>query len=174
MKTIIAVVITAIGLIGTIGKSVAESKVPEAHALSVRIETRDDELGNLVNSYVSRELRSLKDVTINESPYSTFVIRCGGLSVEMNGTKLGYAVSLVVTSNRMPLKNIAENKDILNAIDKSFDAQAALRAWCLVTQQFEGQSVFVCSADQLKEHCESFVANFDTKYLNPLRGGGGD
>ena len=172
MKAIFAVIVAA-SLLGPVHKSEAEPNSNSVQSISVRIDANDDETGNLVNSYVSRELRSLKDVTIDQSLYSTFVIHCGGLPVEMNGTKLGYAVSLVVTSNRMPLKNIAENKDILNALDKSFDARATLRAWCLTTQQFEGQSVFVCRADQLKEKCESFVATFDTKCLNPLRGGGG-
>jgi hypothetical protein len=102
---------TVTSLLGTVSKAAAESTPPGARAISVRIDAKDDEVNNLVKSYVSRELRSLKDVTIDESPYATFVIHCGGLSVEMNGTKLGYAVSLVITSNLFPLKYIAENKD---------------------------------------------------------------
>jgi hypothetical protein len=168
MKIIIAVVITAIGLFGTIGKSVAESNASQNPALSVQIYADDDELGNLINSYVSRELRSLKDVTVNESHFPTFAIHCSCVPVEMNGVKLGYAISFVITSNLAALKYIDGDPEITGALDPKVRL-FSLKAMCLVMQAFEAQSLSLCSANQLKEKCESFVAAFDTKYLNPVR-----
>jgi hypothetical protein len=174
MKTIIAVVISAIGLIGTIGKSVAESNAPESHALSVRIEANDDELSNLVNSYISRELRSLKDVTINTAPQPTLVIHCACIPAMVGGRNVGCVVSFVITSNVKPVEYIAENKNFTDVLDNSPEAKVHLTKMfltqiCRLTQQYEDQSLFTCPTASLRENCESFVATFDTKYLNPLR-----
>lgn len=152
----------------------AQAKPGDARVLSVRIDANDDGVSNLVNSYVSRELRSLRDVTINEAPQPTFVIHCGCLPLMTNGVKLGYVVSLVITSNLKPMEYIAQYKDLLNVLDASPEARiyavkTFLTMKCRLTQQFEDQILFTCPVDDLKEQCESFVATFDTKYLNPLR-----
>lgn len=166
MKATIAVA-AAIILCGTASKSVAESNASQNPALSVQIYANDDELGNLINSCVSRELRSLKDVIVNESHFPTFAVHCSCVPVEMNGVKLGYAVSFVITSNLNTLKYIDGDQQITGALDSK--VRFWLKAMCLVTLQFEAQSLSLCPANQLKEKCQSFVAMFDTKYLNPLR-----
>ena len=103
MKKIIAVAMAAIGLLGSGAKSIAESNAaPEAHALSVQIEANDDELSNLVNSYISRELRSLKDVTVNTASQPTFVIHCVCMPAFAGERNIGCIVSLVITSNVKP------------------------------------------------------------------------
>ena len=145
---------------------------PDVHPLTVQIDANDDELNNLVKSYVSRELRSLKDVIINEAPQPTFVIHCGCLPAMLNGVKIGYALSFVITSNLNPLKYIASDKE--NVLDKSpegriYALRTMLTTMCRLTQQFEDQIVFTCPTDDLKDRCASFVATFDTKYLDPLR-----
>src|ERR1700730_13660978 len=103
----------------TTASSPVQASSPDVHPLTVQIDTNDDELNNLVKSYVSRELRSLKDVIINEAPQPTFIIHSGCLPVMLNGVKMGYAVSFVITSNLSPLKYIASDKDITNVLDKS-------------------------------------------------------
>jgi hypothetical protein len=40
---------------------------------------------------------------------------------------------------------------------------------CRLTQQYEDQYLFTCPKADRRENAESFVATFDTKYLNPLR-----
>jgi hypothetical protein len=154
--------------------SLAEVNPPYVHPLTVQIDANDDELNNLVKSYLSRELRSLKDVTINEAPQPTFIIHCGCLPAMLNGVKVGYALSFVITSNLSPLKYIASDKYITDVLDKSpegriYALRTMLTGMCRLTQQFEDQFLFTCATDNLKDRCESFVASFDTKYLDPLR-----
>jgi hypothetical protein len=173
MKAIFAVILAA-SLLGQFHKSEAEPNSNSVQAISVQIEANDDELSNLVNSYVSRELRSLKDVTINTAPKPTFVIHCACLPLVVGGTKVGCAVSFVITSNVKPLKYTAENKNFTDVLDQSPEARVQLTKtilldMCRLTQQYEDQSLFTCPAANFREHCESFVATFDTKYLNPLR-----
>jgi hypothetical protein len=119
MKKIIAVAMAAIGLLGTGAESLAESNAPEAHALSVQIEANDDELDNLVNSYISRQLRSLKDVTVNTASQPTFVIHCVCMPALAGERNIGCIVNLVITSNVKPLENIVGNKDIAQVMDNS-------------------------------------------------------
>src|SRR5258708_36084198 len=109
---------TMVGLFDSgVSLSAQLNKSPDSHPLTVRIDANDNELNNLVKSYVARELRSLKDVTINEAPQPTFVIGCICMPTKINGTKVGYAVSFVVTSNLKPLKYIAAQ--FKTALDKS-------------------------------------------------------
>jgi hypothetical protein len=174
MKAIVAVVLTAIGLAGSVSQCVADSSASVTHPLSVQIDANDDESGNLVNSYVSRELRSLKDVTINAAPQPTFVIHCMCLPTVVADVKVGYVVSFVITSNLQPLKYIAENKQFTDVLDKSPEAKVNmtkmfLTQMCRLTQQFEDQIILRCPSADLHDKCKSFVATFDVKYLNPLR-----
>jgi hypothetical protein len=140
----------------------------------VQIEANDDELGNLVNSYISRELRSLKDVTVNTASQPTFVIHCVCMPALVGERNIGCIVSLVITSNVKPVENIAGNKDIAEVMDNSgyarvYLTKTFLNQMCRLTQQYEDQYLFTCPKADLREKAESFVATFDTKYLNPLR-----
>ena len=184
MKAIFAVIVAA-SLLGPVRRSEAEPNSDSVRAIFVQIEATDDEISTLVHSYVGRELRSLKDVTVTtkagaptfataEKQGLVFVIHCASAPVEVNNANVGCAVSLMVTSNREPLKYIAGNVPINEALKHSPEGglDQLLAGLCALTQTFEEQVVFTCSRKDLKENCESFVATFDTKHLNPLRGGG--
>jgi|GEM_PF-5007447 len=173
MKTILVMVITA-SLLASITKSEVQTNSVPLNIIFVRIEASDDEVGNLVNNYLTRDLRSYTDVGVNQPAPPTFVIHCACLSAMANDVTLGCVVSLVITSNLKPLRYIAGNEAITKAIGNSPEGQSsalqtALTMHCRLMQAFEEQIVFTCPRTALKEKCDSFVANFDSKYLYPFR-----
>jgi hypothetical protein len=167
MKAIFAVIMAAYLL-----ALITEAKDSRSAAISVRIDANDDEVGNLAKSYISRELRSLGDVTL-DAPQPTFVIHCKCFTLELkNGVKSGYVVGFVITSNLDTLKYIAGNEQIAGALDKLPEAEIlrwALEGLCRTMQEYEGQLLYLCPMDGLKDQCASFVATFDTQFLEPLR-----
>lgn len=120
----------------------------------------DDEIQNQVYSYISRELRSLGDVTVVEDDPQWIIQIVAIQRKSKSGHKLGYAFSEIILSPFRPiyLKNLFCENDY-----------KSLQAFTKDLVEVEGHRIRIYPEGQLQDICQELVADFDVEHLKPER-----
>jgi hypothetical protein len=120
--------------------------------VNVDVQLREKDLQDKVESYVTRELRSLGDVEIsNKDPFYT--IRILGLKDRtVGGRSLGYTLSTVIIWHSTCLTPSAKT------VQDTYPCEI-----------FDDHYIRSGSDDDLQDLCKDIVTNFDIRSLKPLR-----
>ncbi len=116
--------------------------------VSIDVQSRNKDLQSTTQSYIEREVRSLKDVEIKSkgSFYSISIIVMENETE--SGNKTGYTLSTVVTWHNTC---------------QSFQKDT------YPCEVFDDHFISVCPLDGLRAACEKIVTSFDTRSVKPLR-----
>lgn len=115
--------------------------------VEVVVGSSDKNLANTVESYITRELRTLGDVNLVKTK-PLYSLRLIALKQEnAAGNHLGYVISVVAVLNISC--TLYGNPDTCNL--------------------FDDHLVYVDGKDKLREICEEIVTDFDTRILKPVR-----
>ena len=128
--------------------------------------TAPEEIRNQIDSYISRELRSLGDVQIiTDEP--DFVISVLAIVVDNRaGYKAGFALTDVILR---PCQNKAKFWKMLFGQSLSEKQYATLEGMTADLYRFEDQHIRVSALTDLQGVCQEMVADFDTKHLKSER-----
>jgi hypothetical protein len=113
----------------------------------VQVVTGGGELGDSVQSYTKRELRQLPDVEVVDGT-PEWIIHVAVLAITQASTVTGYSLSVVVLAP-------------VNELEVYGDKTARYH--------FLDHWLFAGAPTDLKGHCETLVAFFDSKVLEPRR-----
>lgn len=118
-------------------------------SVSIDVQSKNKDLQNTVQSYIEREVRSLRDVEIRDKNpfYSISIIVLENET--QDGYKSGYTLSTVVTWHT--------TCQAFNKIDTYS---------CKV---FDDHLISVAPTDGLRGACEKIITMFDTRSIKPLR-----
>ena len=127
----------------------------------------DKALNDNVTSFLSRELRSLKDVELvrRDDPQVEFVISVAGMPlVTKGGTTTGFALSVTVYSpmTQSALDIVLSNKANPGNIKE-------LSEIFLPYVRIQSNDVYVGGTDDIRKQCEMIVVSFDRKVLQAAR-----
>lgn len=124
----------------------------------------DPGLSNQVQSFLTRELRSLPDVVVtDENPFWQIEV----VALEL-GSHAGYALS-VVTSELVDEQTLS---DILRStLGASEKAAVFAKKWASGTVRIDSHGLRLIPAEGLKHACQAIVADFDSEELEPVRKG---
>lgn len=149
-------IFTQILFIGiTFNPSYSQEENPIKVGLSI---TANERLKNEITSYISRELRSLGDVSVSEISGDYF-ISIIAIELSKNEISFGYVISFTVTE---PL----DNNKIASLIKDENDKARVLME--LKSHNYEFQlkkSITSLPKEELASECKSFIAQFDTTTL---------
>ncbi|HEX8397834.1 MAG TPA: hypothetical protein VF644_10435 [Pyrinomonadaceae bacterium] len=122
-------------------------------SISVDVQAKDKTTQNLVESYITRELRTLGDVDIkeNEPFYRMTIIVLKNKSTD--GLNIGYTLSITTSYRNKCLHSVKK--------DGKPDTYA-----CYVSS---GHSVHIGGLGDLRSMCEEVVNEFDIETLKPTR-----
>ena len=143
---------------------------PEKFNVFVHVKCRDEVTKTLIESYIKRELRNLRDVLINQNTLATHTLMVNALELERAGIgKTGaIAISAIYTEVIYPYH-------LLNAHlsrEKYMDIAADLVATTTFPLSFDKycQSFLTVGAtEDLPSFCRNIVAAFDTTTLEKER-----
>lgn len=115
--------------------------------VAVFVQANNKDLRDTTESYISRELRSLKDVNITtDNPfYEIYVLILENKTT--SGRPTGYTAGVAITYN-LPCTVFGKAQ---------------------VCNTFETQRVYIDNVDSLRRMCEEIVTDFDAKNLKSLR-----
>lgn len=118
-------------------------------SVSIDVQSTNKDLQNTVQSYIEREVRSLRDVEIKskDSFYSISIIVLENET--QSGYKNGYTLSTVVTWHT--------TCQTFNKIDT------------YPCEIFDDHLINLAPTDGLRGACERIITNFDTRSVKPLR-----
>lgn len=137
---------------------------PFQSKLLVRVTSEDQATKRQLESFLSRELRDLKDVSIVETGHDASLQAMAIKQVAVdNNTVLGYAVSVAATK---PVK-LGSFRSFLTgkppqALDTLFTLLDSM-------EEFSTQFLYVGSEKDLREIAERIVVDFDTTVIEPER-----
>ncbi|NIR52222.1 hypothetical protein GWO43_26880 [candidate division KSB1 bacterium] len=122
-------------------------------SLKVKLEiSADQSIKNIVSSYITRELRSIPDVTIVESDYlRTISIIATEMEYQSGENSAGVAIAVVVLQ---PIDN------------SSFDPKLREGLEPVIFRDFR---LYTGSSEDLKRICQTIIADFDRETLEPIR-----
>ena len=143
---------------------ISQSQSKPRFSVRLKISAQGD-MKSEIESYISRELRSLGDVYLvdNDEAY-----RIGIIAFELintGGRKDGYAVTALITST-FPTDLLAT---VLSSHGVSKDG---VKTWRDIADEHERVERFIldtCGRSDLRKVCEQIVIDFDTKILEPIR-----
>lgn len=140
----------------------AEDTTAVRHRVALDVACQNDSLRTQIISFVSRELRSLRDVDITDDNPS-FKISIVAIAVALkSGYEAGYAFSIVVTS---PLGDWSWAL----AKDLKPESKAVIAKLLAEQESLEDHRLLVGSFDNLRQDLTRFIAKFDTDKLEPRR-----
>lgn len=126
----------------------------------------DEQIKGQIESYVSRELRSLGDVVlVDRDELYTIAIIAFEVSNNNNAHQLGYAFSVLITSSfptdmlTTVLSSHKVNREVVKNWDELVSDYKLVEDYHLIT----------CDLNNLRKTCERIIADFDTKQLQPSR-----
>jgi hypothetical protein len=121
----------------------------------------DEQLTELVSSYINREFRDLHDVTIVSDTRADYEVRVIALANTLKtGQQIGYILSVVV------LATVPTN---------TFDAAVSkeirpfLHNYLATLSQFDNNYLYSSGPAELKTTCENIVARIDSAIFEPER-----
>ncbi|MET0754442.1 MAG: hypothetical protein ABWZ66_13755 [Pyrinomonadaceae bacterium] len=121
--------------------------------VSVSVESKDTKLRDTIESYITRELRTLGDVEIDNS-FGFFKVDILAIENEIDGEALGYTISVVISH-------------FSTCTSKKITVKGQLETWnCYVQQDHFLKTDAVAN---LRKMCERIVTDFDTRVLKPMR-----
>jgi hypothetical protein len=123
----------------------------------------EEGLNDRIRSYLSRELRKINDVEIDDSTPVLRLNVIAGNTLNKAGAEIGYTLSVVVTS--------LEDRDIVLAFTTQLpDAQRKFLEENLSKQgTLVDHIVYTVSPEGLPELCAKIVAELDGKHLEAQR-----
>ena len=125
-------------------------------------------VSNEINSYIKRELRDLKDVSMVDSEDATIILEIVSLETRNEaGTKTGYALSIVITS-RYP-KGFWSNFGAATSHPLSSQDVGALQSLTDDLVRVEDHEIRTLPRDQLKMVCQGIAARLDSELLEKRR-----
>ena len=128
------------------------------------VSSSDASTKTLAQSYIKRELRSLGDVEVVEFANSDWQIDITVLKARsMSGVHQGYCMGVIYT-RRYEVPDY-----ILDSMLKPSVSAERRKLWFRPVEELVGGTLLVGGMDNLKSMCESAVADFDTKVLDPMR-----
>jgi len=133
--------------------------IPDFSASVRLVVLGDSTIKNLVQSYLGRELRSLKDVQLVESKEHYLVQVISGVLKNNAGDKTGVVFSGLVLRNMSAViraRLFVCNLD--STLNPSYDLFMLVRHWIRVGDESDIQAI-----------CAKIVADFDTEELEPSR-----
>jgi len=123
-------------------------QIKQSYDVLIDVDLKNKEVASTVESYISRELRSLADVNVvTKDPFCTLhIIGIENTSVG-SSTVRGYTLSVVTV----------------------FHSPCTMYGKAQTCELFDGQSIYTDSPENLRTMCELIVTRFDTHSLKPLR-----
>ncbi len=152
-----------------LGMSVVFTGAPKAaqkrtFRVEVSVGSSDASTEALVQSYVKRELRSLGDVEVVDFPVSDWQINISVLKEKSkSGVHQGYCMAVAYTR-----RYVVPNPILDSMLKPSVSAERRALWFRPVPAPVSVESV-TGGTNSLKSMCESTVADFDTKRLDPMR-----
>jgi hypothetical protein len=127
---------------------------------SVVVVNADDNIKGKIESYISRELRSLGDIVVVYDRRE-WILYISALKIKsQSGNKAGIVISSIV------LKQF-NNKFILDAVRDDVKEFVSKSTSDLI--EYHNDWLTLGNTDDLKRMCNSIVARFDTKHIKPER-----
>lgn len=148
------------------GYLMAVAAAAEEHELTVQLKVNCTQkaLQDEVRSYVQRELRSLKDVSILDANARHEVTITVLESRNERDVPIGYAVSVLVVS-RFPSKQYF-GLPIFQMTEKDrANVENGTKEYVLI----EMNGLYSCDKDELRKVCERVVVNIDSEVIEPDR-----
>ena len=140
----------------------AQELQPFSGRVSVSVSANDNIKGK-IESYISRELRSLGDIIVTDDN-PRWILRIVALeSTTKGGYKSGIDISVVI------LKPF--NNDLIISIISQVDEKSKEVVSLLTSNlySFSDHSLRVGAPEDLRSICSGIVADFDTQHIKPAR-----
>jgi len=167
----------------------AEEKPIPNFKVSIQIDINDDDTNQTIVSYISRELRSLGDVTIVDTGEDC-LLQVVVIEIENKAStdaKLGFALSvayleptdakvfLSVLNGLADLHTLVVSYPYTEQINEVVDRLSALvlkmneSTHTLGDYSIDQHLLYVGGSDDLRNRCEKIIVDFDNNYLKEKR-----
>ena len=174
MLLLASVLVASSGLVGDPSGSVIDDTI----RVSITVQYEDDEsFQSQLLSYFRRELRGMGDVVVVDQG-ANIEISALGLPVAIGSSRRGHALSVAVHGRcTAPIDRVTEQLTRSEADDSATAASklGATLEWLLYVAQCRQsltQRMFVWNTEtDVLQRVRSIVAEIDTEYIEPLRGG---
>lgn len=120
--------------------------------VEVSVQVKDTKLRDTIESYITRELRTLGDVEVDSPGF--FKIEVLALENRTSTELLGYTMSVVISH-------------FSTCTSRKTNSKGKLETWTCYVQKFH--FLRVGSTDDFRKMCEDVVTDFDTRALKPMR-----
>jgi len=143
----------------------AQEIQPYSGRVSVSISANDNIKGQ-IESYISRELRSLGDVIVTDDN-PDWVLHIVALEpTSKGGNKVGIILSVVITR---PFKSNGLNVLLIVLREVKKNEREILSSMTADLNSIASHEIRVGSPEDLRNMCNSIVADFDTDQIKPFR-----
>lgn len=132
--------------------------------------TAPPEIQNLLKSTILRRLRQFNDVEIEPDEQSAEVILLfQAVPIELpNGTRSGYAISLVNTS-RLQIGLVEASADALAATQPNNPISKSIKDEIKGATVYQGSLLYICPSNGVESVARTIVTDIDTHVLEPVR-----
>lgn len=139
---------------------VSATTIPPFSARVQVFVSADENIQGQIESYLSRELRSLGDVVVTDArPEWILNVGCSELCLQ-NGYKSGLSLSVVILR---PFYN----DDIMSLVSNK--SKRVISTFISDLYSFDGHWFFVCNQNNLKSTCSEIIAKFDSSIISQHR-----
>jgi len=154
-------------LLVALGQVQGQSALRSDFAIRVDLQVSADEtITGEVNSFLSRELRTLPNVRI-EADRPDYVLRVMALEQKtLGGQKAGFAMSVLASE---PLDTSTFSLLVASCAESDTLQASMLRTFAIGAERILNHWLRTGPSDDLRDCCVRIVADFDTQYLEPTR-----
>lgn len=145
------------------------TQTPE-HTTRVKLDiTADKAIEGRVNSYISRELRSIGDVVVVDNKYDYEISLVCTEVVNKGGESIGVTFSVYIGRRFKPEHLINYWLNFYPSVDTNFTKSIIIEINTRNVSSPEHHSVIIGNKEDLRTICENIVAIFDSEILEPNR-----